>query len=65
VIDAAAGILHKAIQNPPLYARVDGIVTSTGFLLMELELIEPSLFFECDAGSAARFARALFERLKK
>jgi hypothetical protein len=29
------------------------------FLLMELELIEPSLYFRTDPCSASRFARAL------
>ena len=65
VIDLAAGVLRKATQDAPLYARIDGIVTSAGFLLMELELIEPSLFFEYDDPSAARFAQALAERLEK
>jgi len=31
------------------------------FLLMELELVEPSLYFRCDAGAATRFAAA-FDR---
>lgn len=42
------------------YARVDFIpVEDDGFLLMELELIEPSLYFRTDPASPERFARAM------
>jgi hypothetical protein len=43
-----------------VYVRAD-FVRGSGerFLLMELELIEPSLYFRTDPGSASRFARAL------
>ena len=64
MIDTAAAVLRRATHDAPLYARVDGIATPAGFLLMELELIEPSLFFEYDDGSAARFAQALSDRLR-
>ncbi|MCC6475513.1 hypothetical protein IT157_00545 [bacterium] len=43
----------------PLYARVDGIVRDSEFILMELELIEPYLFLEFGENSAARFASKL------
>ena len=48
----------------PLYARGDGIHDDQRrFLLMELELIEPVLFFAADAKVApGRFARALLNR---
>ncbi|UJS24359.1 ATP-grasp domain-containing protein [Thiothrix winogradskyi] len=46
-----------AIPEPTLYARVDWVRTGNGFALMELELIEPSLYFNMDATSAERFAR--------
>ena len=49
------------VVNPqPVYVRSD-FVRGKGerFLLMELELIEPALYFRTDAGSARRFARAL------
>ena len=43
-----------------LYARVDMLRDSDGqFRLMELELIEPSLFFEHAADSGALFASAV------
>jgi hypothetical protein len=47
----------------PLYARVDYIVRETGEpLLMELELIDPSLFFRHHEPAAARFAMVLRAR---
>lgn len=52
------------LEEPPLYARVD-LVRANGnddFRLMELELIEPALYFRMDAAAAARFARALDDR---
>jgi glutathione synthase/RimK-type ligase-like ATP-grasp enzyme len=45
VIKQAASILTN-IQEPLLYARVDGVLVNGQFLLMELELIEPVLFFQ-------------------
>jgi glutathione synthase/RimK-type ligase-like ATP-grasp enzyme len=42
-----------------LYARVDLVYWSDEPTLMEVELIEPSLYFSYDADSAGRFARAL------
>jgi len=40
----------------PLYARVDGVLRDGRFVLMELELIEPYLFWEFGDGAAAKFA---------
>ena len=59
LVETARHVL--AVVNPqPVYVRAD-FVRGTGerFLLMELELIEPALYFRTDPGSAARFARAL------
>ena len=58
VVDAGAAVL-RAVHDPWLYARVDGIETSAGFRLMELEMLEPTLFFAEDDGAAGRFAAAL------
>jgi len=44
LIKQASSILTH-IQDPLLYARVDGVIVNDQFLLMELELIEPVLFF--------------------
>lgn len=46
-----------------LYARVDGILTGETFLLMEVELTEPNLFFELDLQSPQRFASAVNQML--
>ncbi|WP_230531689.1 ATP-grasp domain-containing protein [Microvirga roseola] len=62
VIDAARAYFGLLPQTP-LYARIDGLVRPAGFMLMELELIEPYLYLEFDPGSAANLARALFQRL--
>jgi glutathione synthase/RimK-type ligase-like ATP-grasp enzyme len=42
--------------GPLAYARVDVVPTSAGPVLMELELIEPSLYFSVSDGSADRAA---------
>lgn len=45
------------------YARVDVVDSARGPLLMELELIEPVLYFSIVPGSAERMARAIVDRL--
>ena len=47
----------------PLYARVDGVVVDDELLLMELEVVEPELFFGLCAEAGPRFANALCKRL--
>lgn len=49
----------SAVQLPWLYARVDACERDGTLLLMELELIEPTLFFEHSADAAERFATAI------
>jgi glutathione synthase/RimK-type ligase-like ATP-grasp enzyme len=50
------------VEPQPVYGRADFLRGPDGrFLLMELELIEPSLYFRADPDSATRFARALTE----
>jgi glutathione synthase/RimK-type ligase-like ATP-grasp enzyme len=46
----------KALPEPSLYARVDMLETTNGLAIIEIELIEPSLYFNMDEGSAKRFA---------
>ncbi len=41
------------------YARVDAVLTADGPMLMELELIEPELFFRTDAEAPARYLDAV------
>jgi glutathione synthase/RimK-type ligase-like ATP-grasp enzyme len=59
----AERVLAEA-PGPLLYARVDLVRDPAGQpRLMELELIEPSLFFDQQPGSAAKLARAISRRL--
>lgn len=52
-------------SRPLLYARVDLVTPSAGTpVLMELELVEPSLFFSLAAGSLERFADAILAELR-
>ncbi|MCI0545702.1 MAG: hypothetical protein L0027_00275 [Candidatus Rokubacteria bacterium] len=62
-VAAAAARAMAALPVPPLYARVDGVATGPGFLIMELELNEPGLFFVQAPEAAARLAEAICRRL--
>lgn len=46
-----------------LYARVDGVVRDGRFILMELEVIEPMLYFGTNERAAKMFASALINRM--
>lgn len=46
----------------PLYARVDLLPTSSGPVIIEVELCEPSLYLHLDAQAPARFAAAIARR---
>jgi hypothetical protein len=48
----------------PLYARVDFVRDGGGFRLMELEMIEPGLFFRFDPPAAETLAAALAKKLR-
>ncbi|HFB66417.1 MAG TPA: hypothetical protein ENJ60_12840 [Aeromonadales bacterium] len=50
--------VNRRLQPAPLYSRLDFVRTEVGFAVMEVELIEPSLYFNMDEGSAERFAEA-------
>ena len=58
LIERAARIL-RLVEEPLLYARVDGIEANGEFHLMELELIEPLLFLALDPHAPERFAEAI------
>jgi glutathione synthase/RimK-type ligase-like ATP-grasp enzyme len=60
LVEDAARALAVA-PAPCLYARVDGIERQERLVLMELELIEPVLYFAADATAPDRFAAALAE----
>jgi glutathione synthase/RimK-type ligase-like ATP-grasp enzyme len=57
LVEQAARALAAA-PAPCLYARVDGVERDGRLILMEMELIEPVLYFEADPGAAGRFAEA-------
>lgn len=56
-------VAHQVLKAMPFkslaYARVDLLPSSSGPMLLELELTEPSLFFAHAPGSAERFAASL------
>lgn len=58
---AAGQSTIEAVGKTVLYARVDFVRSNeaSDFWLMELELVEPSLYLRMDAPAPARFARAL------
>jgi glutathione synthase/RimK-type ligase-like ATP-grasp enzyme len=65
--DTAPALIAQAqrvIDAAPatLYARVDGVLIDGVFTLMELELVEPHLFFAESPAAAERFAAALASR---
>ncbi len=64
VISIARRVLDAA-PSEWLYARVDGIETRTGFVLLELEMLEPSLYFLHTATGPVRFAEAILARAKR
>jgi glutathione synthase/RimK-type ligase-like ATP-grasp enzyme len=63
VLEQAQAIVDL-VHEPLLYARVDGIDTGAQFILMELELIDPVLFFAYDQQAPQRFAEALIGALE-
>jgi hypothetical protein len=61
--DAEAALARRALAAAPgplVYARIDTALGADGApVVMELELIEPSLFFPQHPAAAVRFARAI------
>jgi len=58
---------HKVVntfQDKLLYARVDGIVIDTELHLMEIECIEPDLYFDISEGALERFVASIIELIK-
>ena len=54
-----AGQAMEVISPSPLYARIDFIRNGNDFLVMELELIEPSLYLRMDPLAPGRFAASI------
>ena len=63
LIEDAVGVL-ETLPERPLYARVEGVSVNGAFQLLELELLEPVLFFGLCPEAADRFAQALESRLR-
>lgn len=57
-----ADAVLACLDQMPLYARTDLVEWQGGICLMELELIEPSLYLRMEKTAGQRFARALARR---
>jgi glutathione synthase/RimK-type ligase-like ATP-grasp enzyme len=64
VATARAALRTASRFGAPCLTRIDLVETSGGPILMEVELIEPMLFFGYAPGSAARAASALVARMR-
>jgi glutathione synthase/RimK-type ligase-like ATP-grasp enzyme len=63
---AAAGTAMAGVPERPLYGRCDLVRDRSGELcVMELELIEPSLYLRMNDGAPARFASAFDEYIAR
>lgn len=64
-LDAARHVLAR-LDVIPLYARVDLVEGEQGDpLVMEVELVEPSLYFRTDPDAGERFAQAVVDRVTR
>jgi glutathione synthase/RimK-type ligase-like ATP-grasp enzyme len=63
MLTLALKTLH-ALPQSSLYARIDMLETVKGLAIIEVELIEPSLYFNMDEASPKRFANAIVARAK-
>jgi glutathione synthase/RimK-type ligase-like ATP-grasp enzyme len=63
VLKQAVNIVNR-IEEPLLYARVDGIESGGNFYLMELELIEPVLYVDGNERACENFYTALISMVK-
>lgn len=62
----AADDVMAMVEPEPLYARCDFVRDAAGtYRVMELELIEPSLYLRMDADAPARFAHALDTHVRR
>lgn len=57
--------IMNAIPEDLLYARVDVVPYEGKYALMELELIEPALYFRIDSDAPKNFSKALIDVKKK
>jgi hypothetical protein len=61
-VDFAQRVLRDLGYQRLLYARVDLVGFEGGWAVMELELVEPSLFLSYDAQAAIKLAQAIKRR---
>ena len=59
----AAERILAMLPGACLYTRIDGVQTPDGFMLMEVEAVEPLLFFAFAPHARAAMARAIARRL--
>jgi glutathione synthase/RimK-type ligase-like ATP-grasp enzyme len=64
VVQLADEIVRRYLTPDVLYARIDIVMTGRGPLLMEVELIEPELFFDLEPAPARTMARTVARRLR-
>jgi glutathione synthase/RimK-type ligase-like ATP-grasp enzyme len=64
LIEEARKIVNQ-FKNDLLYARVDGIIIENELHLMEIECIEPDLYFNLSDGSHQRFVNSIVELINK
>ncbi len=60
-----AQTIVNTFPNNLLYARVDGIIINDEIQLMEVECIEPDLYFNYCEGSLQRFINSILELISK
>ncbi|MGC4039670.1 MAG: hypothetical protein QM710_02440 [Flavobacterium sp.] len=60
-----AQAIVDTFEEDLLYARVDGIIINNQIHLMEVECIEPDLYFNHSEGSQQRFVEAILELISK
>jgi glutathione synthase/RimK-type ligase-like ATP-grasp enzyme len=63
LIDDAERVL-KALPEAPVYCRVDGVVVDNALIVMEVECIDPVLFFALHAPAASAFADRIIQHLE-
>jgi glutathione synthase/RimK-type ligase-like ATP-grasp enzyme len=63
LIDKAQKVVNT-FNDKLLYARVDGIVIDTELHLMEIECIEPDLYFDISEGALERFVASIIELIQ-
>ena len=62
-VEHQARAVLDALPVPSVYARVDGVVRGGRFLVMEVELIDPTLYLTVCPEGAARFADVLLKEV--